>query len=97
MKKLAFLSIVALMVFSAPVMAADVAVATEGGSWVLPGGQAGIALGVSLGAGLIVIGAAKGIGNIGSSAAEMMYYLIIKLILVIFKQVFMMLRLNAQI
>ncbi|MBI1337487.1 MAG: ATP synthase F0 subunit C [Phycisphaera sp.] len=41
-----------------------------GGFFVIPGGDAGLAIGVSLGAGLIVIGAAKGIGNIGSSAVE---------------------------
>jgi len=46
--------------------AADVA----GGAWVFPGGAAGKALGVSLGAGLIVVGAAKGIGNIGANAVQ---------------------------
>ncbi len=38
--------------------------------WVFPGGTAGRALGVSVGAGLIVIGAAKGIGNIGGNAVQ---------------------------
>lgn len=38
--------------------------------WVFPGGAAGKALGVSIGAGLIVIGAAKGIGNIGANAVQ---------------------------
>lgn len=38
--------------------------------WVIPGEKAGVAVGVSLGAGIIVLGAAKGIGNIGASAVE---------------------------
>ena len=42
----------------------------SGGSWVFPGGAAGKAIGVSLGAGLIVVGAAKGIGNIGANAVQ---------------------------
>ena len=40
------------------------------GSWVFPGGAAGKVLGGSIGAGLIVIGAAKGIGNIGGNAVQ---------------------------
>lgn len=39
-------------------------------SWIFPGGDAGKALGLAIGIGLIVIGAAKGIGRIGSSAVE---------------------------
>ncbi len=71
MKKFAILSVLAVLFAAVPVMAQDAdASVSAGSSWVLPGGQAGVALGVSLGAGLIVIGAAKGIGNIGSSAVE---------------------------
>jgi len=40
------------------------------GSWVFPGGITGAYIGAAIGAGLIVIGAARGIGNIGSSAVE---------------------------
>lgn len=40
------------------------------GSWVIPGGGAGIAVGAAIGTGLIVIGAAAGIGRIGSAAVE---------------------------
>jgi len=42
----------------------------SGGSWFFPGGPAGVAIGAGIGAGLIVIGAAKGIGRIGGSAVE---------------------------
>lgn len=73
MKKFMVLSVM-LVSFSALVptaVAADDAVQVDtGGSWVLPGGDAGKALGVSLGAGLIVLGAAKGIGNIGGNAVQ---------------------------
>ena len=49
---------------------AEMDVDAAGGSWVIPGGSAGKVLGASLGAGLIVIGAAKGIGNIGGNAVQ---------------------------
>lgn len=42
----------------------------EGGFWVIPAGATGVAIGASFGAGLIVIGAAKGIGNIGGNAVQ---------------------------
>lgn len=38
--------------------------------FVIPDGAAGIAIGVLFGLGLAVMGAARGIGNIGSSAVE---------------------------
>ena len=44
--------------------------APSASSWVFPGGTAGKVLGGSIGAGLIVIGAAKGIGNIGGNAVQ---------------------------
>ncbi|MDX1683149.1 MAG: ATP synthase F0 subunit C [Phycisphaeraceae bacterium] len=52
--------------------AADAAVVADAGSrfFVLPDGAAGIALAAGLGVGLVVIGAAKGIGRIGGSAVE---------------------------
>jgi len=42
----------------------------EGGFWFFPPGRAGKAIGVALGIGVIVFGAAKGIGRIGGSAVE---------------------------
>ncbi len=62
-------AIAATMLIAAPTKAADTGDA-PGGSWVFPTGDAGKALGVSIGAGLIVIGAAKGIGNIGGNAVQ---------------------------
>jgi F-type H+-transporting ATPase subunit c len=53
----------------APAGAAPV-VAADGHSWFFPGGAATAAIGASIGAGIIVFGAAKGIGNIGASAVE---------------------------
>ena len=73
MKKFAILSLLAVLFTAVPAMAQDHAVTADvaaGSSWVIPTGAPGIAIGASIGAGLIVIGAAKGIGNIGSSAVE---------------------------
>lgn len=65
-------ALAAVLLLSVPVQAAEVQAdaSVSSGSWVFPGGAAGRALGVSIGAGLIVIGAAKGIGNIGGSAVQ---------------------------
>ena len=68
-------ALVALFAFAAPAMAQDdhgagMAAEAEGASWVIPAGATGVAIGASLGAGLIVIGAAKGIGNIGGNAVQ---------------------------
>ncbi|MFP4145809.1 MAG: ATP synthase F0 subunit C [Phycisphaeraceae bacterium] len=38
--------------------------------WIFPGGQAGAFFGAAIGAGLVVIGGARGIGRIGGSAVE---------------------------
>jgi F-type H+-transporting ATPase subunit c len=38
--------------------------------WIFPGGNAGQVFGIAIGLGLIIIGAAKGIGRIGSAAVE---------------------------
>ena len=40
------------------------------GSWVFPPGNTAGYLGAAIGAGLVVMGAGRGIGNIGSSATE---------------------------
>jgi F-type H+-transporting ATPase subunit c len=44
--------------------------ADHGGSWFFPSGNSAGYLGAAIGAGLCVIGAGKGISNIGSSAVE---------------------------
>lgn len=72
-KLLAWGLLAGVLLTAAPAMAQDDGHATEeesATSWVFPGGAAGRALGVSIGAGLIVIGAAKGIGNIGGNAVQ---------------------------
>ena len=72
MKNLILLAALATLFVAAPAMAAPDAATAEaaGGSWVIPGGSAGTYVGAAIGAGLIIIGAAKGISNIGSSAVE---------------------------
>lgn len=76
-KVLVLLAAAVLLVGASSVMAQDthaageaVAAAADSGWWVIPGGTPGRAIGIALGAGLIVIGAARGIGNIGASAVE---------------------------
>jgi len=54
---------------AAPTVGATVTAPTTG-SWFFPSGAATAAIGASIGAGIIVFGAAKGIGNIGASAVE---------------------------
>ncbi len=71
MKKLLALGALATVLFvAAPASAQDDADAAEGSSWVFPVGNAAAYLGAAIGAGLVVMGAARGIGNIGSSATE---------------------------
>ncbi len=72
MKKVLFWGALALLALAAtPAMAQEAAaVAEAGSSWIIPGGTAGAMLGAGIGAGLVVIGAARGIGNIGRSATE---------------------------
>lgn len=56
---------------AAPDAAGAVAGVSDAGStWLFPGGNPGAYFGAAIGAGLIVIGAAKGIGRIGGSATE---------------------------
>jgi len=67
MKKLIIFGAFALLLFTAmPVMAEPAA----GNSWVFPAGSTAAYLGAAIGAGLVVMGAGRGIGNIGSSATE---------------------------
>lgn len=73
-----FGAVAALLLVVSPAMAEDGvdvnvgAAGSSGGSWVLPGGIPGAYFGAAIGAGLIVIGAAKGIGRIGGAAVESM-------------------------
>lgn len=46
--------------------------ADSGSSWFFPSGTVTANFGAAIGAGIVVMGAAKGIGNIGSSAVESM-------------------------
>ena len=70
MKKIFMFSLLAVAVLAVPAFAQEHAVAATSGGWVFPSGLATAWLGAALGTGLIVIGAAKGIGNIGASAVE---------------------------
>ncbi len=73
MKKLILLGAFALLLFTAmPAMAQEHGngdANTGGTSWVFPAKDAAY-LGAAIGAGLAVMGAGRGIGNIGSSATE---------------------------
>lgn len=68
MKKVLVFAAFAALFLATPAFAADVEVG--GGSWFFPAGNAAAYLGAAIGAGLVVMGAARGIGNIGSSATE---------------------------
>ena len=80
MKKFLVLSALAVMLSAVPAMAQDAKPPEPAAGAAVDKahgitefgliGRTGVALGVGIGAGLIVIGAAKGIGNIGSSAVE---------------------------
>ncbi len=64
MKTLSYFAAFAVALLTVPAFAQEAAAAA--GTWVIPGGVAGAAIG----AGIVVFGAAKGIGNIGASAVE---------------------------
>ena len=76
MKRLVFLGAFATLLMAfAPLQAADAAeedsaTAPSGGAWVFPTSSSAGWLGAAIGAGLVAMGAGRGIGNIGSSAAE---------------------------
>ncbi len=79
MKKFLAFGIVALvMSLTSTVFAADppaggaapAASADHGSSWVFPSGSYGANFAAAIGAGIVVLGAARGIGNIGASATE---------------------------
>lgn len=73
MKKIMSIALLALLMLPAvPAMAqtGDAAEAVDGSSYFFPPGQATLALGISVGLGLIIIGASRGIGAIGSHAVD---------------------------
>ncbi|MEX2213320.1 MAG: ATP synthase F0 subunit C [Phycisphaeraceae bacterium] len=83
MNKFALIGVLGLIgLFAAPAMAQEEKLTKEETirkgqvenkehtSWVFPTGNAAAYLGAALGAGLVVMGAARGIGSIGSSAVE---------------------------
>ncbi len=71
MSKFGWYGMLALLALAAPALAAEGAgEAAQGAFWIFPGGITGAYFGAAIGAGLIVIGAARGIGRIGSSAVE---------------------------
>ncbi len=75
MKKLILMGAFAMLLLPAvPAMGEDGHGSDEssatGTSWVFPAGNALAYLGAAIGAGLVVMGAGRGIGNIGSSATE---------------------------
>ena len=76
MKRFLLMAGIAVLLFAgAPAYAADAPAADapsegSGGSWVFPAGNSLGWVGAALGAGLVAMGAGRGIGNIGSSAAE---------------------------
>jgi F-type H+-transporting ATPase subunit c len=75
MKKFAMLSVLAVMFVAAPAMAQEhhVEAAVEAvGAVISNGGAFGAYFGAAIGAGLVAIGAARGIGRIGGSAVESM-------------------------
>lgn len=82
MKNFLVVGVFAVMaLFTSAVMAAETPVAgapattttvaaDSGSSWVFPAGEFTAKFGAALGAGIVVMGAARGIGSIGSSAVE---------------------------
>ncbi|MCC7145666.1 MAG: ATP synthase F0 subunit C [Phycisphaeraceae bacterium] len=72
-------ALAALLVTAVPVLAQEHAAAAatptvtaevEGASWFFPSGLPVAYAGAAIGTGLVVMGAARGIGNIGASAVE---------------------------
>lgn len=70
MKKFVVFGVAALAALLLPAVPAFAQEAAAGSSWIFPGGPEGKALGIAIGIGLIVIGAARGISRIGASAVE---------------------------
>jgi F-type H+-transporting ATPase subunit c len=71
MKKVLILAVLAMLALPAlPALAQAETAPAPGTSWFFPSGASTTAFGVAIGLGLIVIGAGKGIGNIGGHAVE---------------------------
>ena len=71
MKKVLFAALLALVLLPAvPAVAQPTGTAPEGSSWFFPASAVTAAFGVAIGLGLIIIGAGRGIGSIGSHAVD---------------------------
>lgn len=72
MKKFVLMGAVAFVavLFTAMPAMAQEAEPTEGASWVIPTGNSLALAGAAIGAGIVVLGAGKGIGNIGANAVQ---------------------------
>jgi F-type H+-transporting ATPase subunit c len=70
MKKIGLLALLALLLLPAVPAMAQQAAAPAGGFYVIPPGNAGLVIGACIGVGLVVIGAARGVGAIGSHAVD---------------------------
>ena len=71
MKKVLYGALFALALLAAtPVMAQTAQGAPDGSSWFFPASAVTAAFGVAIGLGLIIIGAGRGIGSIGSHAVD---------------------------
>lgn len=71
MKKVLFAALLAAVLLPAiPAAAQPTGTAAEGTSWVFPASAVTAAFGVAIGLGLIIIGAGRGIGSIGSHAVD---------------------------
>ncbi|MEX0774888.1 MAG: ATP synthase F0 subunit C [Phycisphaeraceae bacterium] len=66
------LALAAVLFTAAPAMAQEAPTVAQGSSWVFPSGDQTKAFGVAIGMGVMVLGAALGIGRIGGSAVESM-------------------------
>lgn len=70
--KLALLALTGFLFMAAPAWAADEAAHADHNGFMLMGNKGAAFLGGAIGAGLVIIGGAAGIGRIGGSAAESM-------------------------
>ena len=70
MKKVFALALLALVLLPAVPAAAQTPPQADGTSWFFPSTEVTAAFGVAIGLGLIIIGAGRGIGSIGSHAVD---------------------------
>ena len=70
MKKVLFAALLALVLLPAVPAVAQPTGTSDGSSWFFPASAVTAAFGVAIGLGLIIIGAGRGIGSIGSHAVD---------------------------